>query len=338
MRRAPPSPLPRLIEAFFREHLQCIRAASPHTVRAYRDALRLYFVFLADRRGVGVDRLRPRDLDVEGVLEFLHYLESERGNAVATRNARLAAIRGLFAFLLRHDPSRAEQYHRVLAIPTKRSHVPTATYLEPSVVRHLIALPDVSTQGGARDHALLLFLYNTGARVSEALGLEITDLDLSPPRQARLHGKGDRDRLCPLWKETAIALRRVLDHPAHPHAGSVVRNAHGAPLSRDGVAYVIGKYARTARKTIPELRRVRVTPHVLRHSCAVALLQAGIDVVVIRDYLGHVSVATTSRYLAANLETKRDALEAFWERAGLEPRASPHWKPTSDLLRFLESL
>jgi site-specific recombinase XerD len=324
------------VESFFREHLQRVRGASPHTLRAYRDALRLFFSFLADAERRGVADLRLDDLRAERVLAFLTHLESRRGNGPTTRNCRLAAIRAFFGHLLRHDPTRAEQYHRVLALPSKRTRPRPPTYLEPEEIGVLLGKPDASTPVGTRDHALLLLLYNTGARVSEALSVRISDLQLSPPRQVRLHGKGGKDRLCPLWRETAVVLGRLLG--GGPGEGLVFRNARGQALSPDGVAYLLDKYVRRCVPDIPTLAQRRVTPHVLRHSCAVALLQAGIDVTVIRDYLGHASVATTSRYITANLAMKRKVLEAFWRRAGLaSPRSRP-WRPKHDVLAFLESL
>jgi site-specific recombinase XerD len=207
--------------------------------------------------------------------------------------------------------------------------------LEPEEARTLIAAIDARSGHSDRDRALLLFLYNTGARVAEALSLRSSALHLDRPRQVRLLGKGSKERICPLWPETAAALRRIIptgsDDP-------LFKNAAGKPLSRDGVAYLIQKHARIAAERCPALRKRRITPHVLRHSCACALLQAGVDITVIRDYLGHSSVATTSRYITTNLQMKRDALEAFWKRAGLEVKGSRKWRPSPQLLTFLETL
>jgi site-specific recombinase XerD len=328
------NPLPALVESFFCEYLQRIRAASPHTVRAYRDTLKLYFTFVS--RGTSVAQLRLEDLQVDQVMRFLQHLEEVRKNGRSTRNCRLAAMRSFFGHLLRNDPTRADQYHRVLALPSKRHHASCASYLEPEEVRALLAQPDRHTALGMRDRALLLFLYNTGARISEALSVRRADLWLERPRRVRLHGKGNKDRICPLWKETAVALGRICPDP--PDGAVLFRNARGQPLTRDGAAYLLDKYAHAAARRLPALRKRRVTPHVLRHSCAVALLQAGMDITVIRDYLGHVSIATTNRYVATNLKMKREALEAFWERSGLTETKSTQWQPKPDVLRFLESL
>jgi len=181
----------------------------------------------------------------------------------------------------------------------------------------------------------LLLLYNTGARVSEALAIRPRDIQLERPRQVRLYGKGRKERICPLWAETATALR-ALEIPAPDKP--IFRNARGSSLTRDGVAHILTQYVRRAAQKRPQLRRLRVTPHVLRHSCAVALLQAGVDVSVIRDYLGHASISTTSRYLTTNLEMKRKVLQAFWDRAGLDRRSSRRWRPSPKLLAFLDTL
>ena len=329
-------PLLRLVQSFFSDYLRGVRGASEHTVRAYRDALRMFFVFLAGGSRRSVADLRLDDVRADAVLAFLQHLESERGNQAVTRNCRLAAIRSFVEHLLRYDPTRAEQYGRILAIPTKRAASRPASYLEPEDVHAVIAAVNGAGPENRRDRALLLFLYNTGARVSEALALRPRDLQLERPRQARLYGKGAKERLCPLWAETAAALRAI-PLPASPDE-PIFRNARGGALTRDGAAYLLSKYVRRAAAGRSSLRRRRVTPHVLRHSCAVALLQAGVDVSVIRDYLGHASIATTSRYISTNLQTKREVLRAFWERAGLDRRAAARWRPSPNLLAFLSSL
>jgi integrase/recombinase XerD len=327
-------PLLVLVQSFFSDYLRGVRGASVHTVRAYRDALRMFFVFLAGRRSVA--QLRLEDIRAEAVLAFLQHLESKRGNRVVTRNCRLAAIRSFVDHLLRHDPMRAEQYGRILAIPTKRAANRPVQYLEPEDVRAVIATVDDASRGSRRDRALLLLLYNTGARVSEALALRPRDLQLAPPRHARLYGKGAKERICPLWAETAAALRAIplAEIPDEP----IFRNARGGALTRDGAAHLLSKYVARAARARPSLRRQRVTPHVLRHSCAVALLQAGIDISVIRDYLGHASIATTRRYVSTNLQTKREVLRAFWARAGLDRRSPVRWRPSPNVLAFLSSL
>ncbi|MFZ4580490.1 MAG: site-specific integrase [Myxococcota bacterium] len=337
MTTTPGDPLLHLVESFFREHLQNVRGASRHTVLSYRDALRLFLIFLADTNAKPASKLTLDDIVVDRVLAFLEHLETRRHNRVSTRNQRLAAIHAFTEHLLRHDPTRAGQYSRILDIPSKKSKSSTVVYLEPEEVQVLLRMPDTRTAAGRRDHALLLLLYNTGARVSEAIAVCARDIQTDRPRQVRLHGKGNKDRVCPLWNETAEALMRFPHFGADPDS-PIFQSARGTPLTRDGVAYILAKYAKTAGKELPTLAHTRVTPHVLRHSCAVALLQAGVDITVIRDYLGHASIATTNRYISTNLQMKRDVLEAFWKRSGLAPSAVGPWHPPADVLAFLESL
>ncbi len=330
--------LPRLVESYFREHLDRVRGASRHTLLAYRDTLRLFFTFLAESKGIAASALGVRDVTADAVAAFLTHLEAKRGNTPTTRNCRLAAVRGFVHHLLRNDPTRAGQYHRILALPSKRTRAHVATYLEPEEVRLVLARPDRRTALGLRDHALLLFLYNTGARVSEALGVRVRDIERIRPPQVRILGKGRRERLCPLWAETIRTLDRLPSMRSGAPDQPIFVNRHGQPLTRDGVAHLLSKYVKQAAREVPTLQRRRVTPHILRHSCAVALLQAGVDVSVIRDYLGHSSVATTSRYISTNLAMKRDVLETFWRRSGLAPTRTAPWRPGPDLLSFLSSL
>jgi len=325
-----------LTESFFKNYLQNTRGASAHTVRAYRDALKLFYLFLANHKHKPLANLALEDIQSDVVLAFLDHVESQRGNSAVTRNCRLAAVRSFAQHLLRQDVTRAGQYGRILAIRNKRALQRAPIYLEPDEARAVIAIVDRRCRNGERDHALLLFLYNTGARVSEALAVRPCDLRLERPWQVRLLGKGQKERICPLWSETISALRRIIR--TQRAEDTLFRNVRGAPLTRDGVAFLLTKYVRLAAQNTPALRKRHVTPHVMRHSCAVALLQAGVDVSVIRDYLGHASVATTSRYITTNLQMKREVLEAFWKRAGLTPAAPKSWRPSPKLLAFLESL
>jgi site-specific recombinase XerD len=325
-----------LVQGFFVNYLKGLRGASDHTIRAYRDTLKLFFLYLNREKNLNVANLTLDDIQAEAILGFLNHCELNRGNSPATRNCRLAAIRCFTQHLLRNDVPRANQYGRILSIPAKKSASRPALYLEPEQVRIIIAAVDPEEPNSVRDRALLLFLYNTGARVSEALDIRQRDLHLDRPRQVRLRGKGGKERICPLWPETVSALRQLIN----TEFGSEVifQNALGKPLTRDGVAYVIEKYVRRASRRLPNLNMIRITPHIFRHSCAVALLQAGVDITVIRDYLGHATIATTNRYVASNLKMRRDVLEAFWKRAGLEREPRKRWRPLQKLLDFLESL
>jgi site-specific recombinase XerD len=327
-----------LVESFFIEYLPRQRGASAHTIRAYRDALKLLFQFTAQRHCRDVTRLVLDDLDAHTISAFLDHIEASRSNSASTRNCRRAAIRSFFKHLLRNDLARSMQYSRVLAVPPKKARQKPSTYLEADDVREIISKADRSTSDGWRDYTLLLFLYNCGARAAEAIALRWTDLELTPPRQVRLYGKGRKERLLPLWRETAEALHQLRGMTATADQQHVFLNRHRQPLTRDGLAYILRKYTSEVAEKRPALAQKKITPHVLRHSCAVALLQSGTDVTVIRDYLGHASVATTGRYITTNLQMKREAMETFWRHAGIEPADGRPWKPKPDLLAFLKSL
>lgn len=326
------------VQSYFTEYLPRQRGASAHTIRAYRDALTLLFRFVSEQNGRGIASLQLADLDANVVTRFLEHIETVRSNSRATRNCRRAAIRSFFKHLLRNDLIHSQQYIQVLAIPAKKARQQPSTYLEPEDARLIISMPNKRTCDGWRDYTLLLFLYNCGARVSEAAGLRWNDLQLVAPRQVRLRGKGKKERLLPLWPETANALHRLLGMSRSNGEQCVFVNRHGQPLTRDGIAYILTKYVSAAAHSNPALLRKHITPHVLRHSCAAALLQSGTDVTVIRDYLGHASVATTGRYITINLQMKRDAMQAFWKKAGIKPANAKPWKPKADLLAFLQSL
>jgi site-specific recombinase XerD len=298
----------------------------------------LFFEYLARQHHGGVERLALSDVTSQRVLDFLLDLETHRGNQATTRNCRLAALRSWVKHLLRHDPAHADQYARILSLPAKRTPHVQPDYLEPEQFRLILDQVDMSTSLGLRDGALLLFLYNTGARVSEALQVRWSSLNLLRPWQVRLHCKGGKERLCPLWKQTADLLRRLQGQASASPEDQVFLSSRAQPLSRDGVAYVLRHYYRLARQKHASLPRPSIHPHMLRHSCAVALLQAGIDLTAIRDYLGHSSVATTGRYLQTNLAMKREVLSRFWKRAGLEPKQPKRWRPSQGLLAYLESL
>lgn len=330
------NPLFGHIQSFFDSYLRKIRGASPHTIRAYGNSLRLFFLFVAERKKLSISNLSPGDLNVENVLLFLNHIESKRNNGATTRNCRLAAIRSFTEHLLRNDITKADQYRKILAIPAKRAIRRPVTYLEPEEVREIIKRIGTASLAALRDRTLILFLYNTGSRVSEALAVCPRDLHLDRPRQVRLLGKGKKERYCPLWPETAELLKKLVSSTQSDQP--VFSNQRGRPLTRDGVAHILSKRVEKAFEAIPQLRRKRITPHVLRHSCAVALLQSGVDLTVIRDYLGHASYTTTSHYVTSNLQMKTKVLRAFWKRAGLDRKSATTWAPSPDLLAYLESL
>lgn len=331
-----PNPLFSLVESYFCDHLQKTRGASANTISTYRDAIALFLRYVSEHRKVPVGRLQLSDFNAPTVVAFLQHLESQRHNSTHTRNCRRIALRGFFEYAMRMDPTRAAHYARILALPSKRCAPTIPRHLEPHQMQHLLSQPDRLGADGRRDFALLLFLYNTGARISEALGCMLRDLQTQPP-QIRLRGKGGKERFCPLWPDTLRALRSTLPPQCADPSMPLFRNHRGATLSRHGAQYILAKHAHTASQDDPAFP-AKISPHMLRHSCACALLQAGVDLTVIRDYLGHASISTTSRYAATNLKLKQDALETFWAHAGLAPPRLRAWRPSKSLMGFLASL
>jgi len=304
-----PNALSRALRSFFADHLPRVRGMSPHTVRSYRDAFVLLLRFLAERRGHAVVELDLQDLTPEDVLAFLDHLETDRRNSAVTRNARLAAIHAFARHVAASHPEHLELCQRILAVPFKRARHRVVEYLEADEIRALLDAPDHTTPDGRRDRALLLALFNTGARVQEILDLRPCDLQLVRPLQVRLRGKGRKERLCPLWPQTAEILRALLaEHGVDPAATQpLFRNHRGEPLTRFGVRYLLRKHARVAQPVAPTLATRRVHPHALRHTTAVQLLQAGVDLVTIKSAMGHSNIATTERYLHARPASEQAA-------------------------------
>lgn len=331
-----PSQLASALRRFFADHLPKVRGLSPHTVRSYRDAFTLLLRFLAAHGRRDVVTLDFQDLAPDNLLAFLDHLEVNRHNGAATRNARLAAVHAFARYSATNHPEHMELCQRILAVPFKRARLRVVEYLEADEIRGLLEAPNRKAAAGRRDHALFLVLFNTGARVQEILDLRPCDLQLVQPSQARLRGKGRKERTCPLWPQTAETLRALLlEHGIDPSsARPLFRNRRGQPLTRFGVRYLLLKYThQTGRASSHK----RVHPHMLRHSAAVHLLQAGVDMVTISHWLGHASVETTNRYAAVDLETKRAALAKARPISKIDP-ALAVWRSDASILEWLESL
>lgn len=323
------------LRQFFAKHLPTSRGLSPNTVRSYRDAIVLLLRFLAEHHGCDVVDLDVPHLGPDELVAFLDHLESTRGNGNSSRNARLAAVRSFARYLATSHPDAVEVCQRLLAVPVKRGPTRTVEYLEGNEFR---AMLDAASEN-LRDRALLLTFLNTGARVSELLGICVADLDLEPPLQVRLFGKGRKERVCPLWPKTAKALRALVEATglAPFSRDRVFRNIRGEPLSRFGALYIMRKYARLAQARAPSLSRKTIHPHKLRHTAAVHLLQAGVDIVTISQWLGHASVETTNRYVVVDLDAKRTALEKA--RPLMEPDpAVTKWRTDASVLAWLQAL
>lgn len=328
------TPLAPLLQAFFTDRLRRQRAASPNTVAAYRDAFRVLLSFAQDHLRRGAATLALDDLDAPLIGAFLAHLEAARGNSARTRNARLAAVRSFFRFLAAREPAHAALIQRVLAIPQKRAERRLVNFLTRAEVEAILAGPDQTSRLGRRDYLLLVLAVETGLRVSELVALRVSDLVLGASAYVRCSGKGRKERMTPLSRRTAARLRWWLQQrrPA-PHE-PLFPARHGAMLSRDAVERLLTKYTRTAMLCCPTLKDKAVSPHVLRHTTAVNLLQAGVDRAVIALILGHESVDTTQIYLDADLVTKERAL-AHTAPAGTRYR---RFRAKDRLLAFLEAL
>jgi integrase/recombinase XerD len=328
------SALAPTLEAFFTVRLLGQRRASPHTVAAYRDALRLLLRFASGRTGTAPARLDLGDLDAPLIGAFLDHLEADRGNAVTTRNARLAAVHALFRFAALRHPEHAAVIQRVLAIPPKRADRALVAFLTGPEVDALLASPDRSRWIGRRDHALLLVAIQTGLRVSEVLGLRCQDVALGRGAHLRCEGKGRKERCTPLTALTVAVLRVWLRERRGSPTDPLFPTSRGGRLSRDAVERRLAKYAARAEAACPTLRGKRLSPHVLRHTSAMRLLQAGVDTSVIALWLGHETVRTTQVYLHADLRLKERALARI-----APPQVAPgRYRPPDSLLTFLEGL
>ena len=323
-----------LLQAFFTDRLRRQRAASPNTVAAYRDAFRLLLHFAQGRLRTAASDLALPDLNAPLIGAFLDSLETQRHNGARTRNARLAAFRSFFRFLAPREPAHAALIQRVLAIPQKRCDRRVVNFLTRPEVNAVLASPDPTGWMGRRDHLLLVLAVETGLRVSEIVRLRVSDVVLARSSYLRCFGKGRKERLTPLSRRTATRMRWWLQERKAAPPDPVFPARHGGALSRDAVARLLKKHTAAATTTCPALKSKTVSPHVLRHTAAVNLLQAGVDRSVIALILGHESVETTQMYLDADLATKERAL-ARTAPVGAKPG---RFRPSDTLLAFLQAL
>ncbi|HSZ29731.1 MAG TPA: tyrosine-type recombinase/integrase [Pseudonocardiaceae bacterium] len=323
-----------ILEAFFTDRLMTQRQASPHTVAAYRDTFTLLLGYTFQHTGKHPAQLDLSDLDAPLIGAFLQHLETDRKNSVTTRNARLAAIHSLFRYAALRAPEHAALIARVLAIPSKRHHRPLVCFLTRDEIEALLAAPDQTHWTNRRDHALLLVLTQTGLRVSELTGLTIQDVHLGTGAHVYCRGKGRKDRATPLTSQTVAVLRSWLTERGGHGADPLFPTRRGGPLSRDAVERLLAKHTTTAAKHCPSLGAKRVSPHVLRHSAAMALLQTGVDITVIALWLGHESPTSTRAYLHADMAMKERALART-----TPPGTSPgRYNAPDTLLAFLNDL
>jgi integrase/recombinase XerD len=331
------STLTASLQAFFTTYLTGQKAASGHTISAYRDTWRMLLTYLHDTTGIKPADLEFTDLDVGAVTAFLHHLETQRRNSVRTRNARLAAVHSFFSYAAHRHPEHLDLIARVLAIQTKNTRRAILTYLTDPEVDALLSRPDQTTWTGRRDHAILLTLVSTGLRVGELIALTHADLHLARPAHLRVHGKGRKERITPLDPATAATLRRWTTHSTAGQPDSPVFSAQArtTPISTDAIAARLRVHATRAATTCPTLTGKNVTPHTLRRTTAMRMLDAGIDLTTIALWLGHESTESTQPYLHADLGMKQRALDRV---APPSTPATQRYRPNDQLLAFLETL
>ncbi len=324
-----------LVERFFTDRLIRQQDVSAHTIASYRDTFRLLFNFAKERLRKAPSALTLDELDAPFIGAFLTDIEMERGASVTTRNLRLTAVRSFFRFVSFEEPAHSALIQRVLAIPSKRHDKRQVSFLTRTEIEAVLAAPDRTTWLGRRDHTLMLLATQTGLRLSELIGLSREAIELGTGAHVRCVGKGRKERCTPLTRYARVALQAWLNEPARRDACTLFPNLHGGPLSPDSVQSLLAKHVGVAGKKCPSLATKRVSPHVLRHSAAMELLQAGVDSSVIALWLGHESIETTQTYLHAHLGLKEAAL------AKLEPYKQHQrlrFRPDDQLLAFLQAL
>jgi site-specific recombinase XerD len=332
--------LGQAVRSFFEDHLPVQKGLRPTSVQSYRDTVRLFLIFVSTDLHRPITRLRMQDLTMAQALAFLKHLEQKRGNHIRTRNQRLAALRTFFTYLATRVPEMLHTAHQVMAIPTKRVPPPETQFLEREEMISLLRSLPREGRHAQRDRTLFAVLYNTGARAQEVADLRIEHLDLGPQPSARLHGKGDKWRTCPLWAETARHLRMLLSQtsPSTPTSGPVFCSSPARALTRFGIYKIVRKHGAYLDRVGDQPRRV--TPHLFRHTAAVHLLEAGVEVNVIRAWLGHVSLETTNHYAQLTLRSKLAAMETMElpsdTSAGL--RRGSGWREDQKLLAWLDAL
>lgn len=303
--------LANYMKRFFSHYLPVQKGLSINTILAYRDATKLLLCYAADTLGRSVDKLTIEDITEKTVIAFLDHVEQKRKCSPRTRNARLAAIRSLFNFIAREEPVLLQHCQRIRAIPLKRTQHQTVCYLEEKEMQAIFDAVEINSRTGIRDKALLLLLYNTGARVSEIVEAKLNDLRLSGGAQIHLLGKGKKHRSCPLWPETVAAVQAYLESRSPKESGVeyLFLNANGAPITRFGIRYVTNKYKVVAQEQCPSMKTKKVFPHTIRHTTAMHLLRSGNDINMVSYWLGHADINTTHVYLEIDMEMKRRMIE-----------------------------
>ncbi|MDA3791914.1 MAG: site-specific integrase [Desulfobacula sp.] len=332
---------PKYLSDFLAKYLPGQRNASTHTIASYRDAFKLLLIFCDSKKSIKPEKIKVSNLSKELILHFLDWLEAKRKCSISTRNQRLAVIHSFIHYVQKESPENLFELKKILSIPNKKHPRTLVAYLTGQEVQVLLSQPDTSTSDGFRNAILLSVLYDTGSRVQELINIRVKDVRLSSPAVIRLHGKGNKIRQVPIMSKTSENLNLYLEMKKY-HSGIskgdnyLFVNQRNKQLSRWGISYILNKYVEKARDNAGFNVDFPVTPHVLRHSKAMHLLQSGVNLIYIRDFLGHVDCSTTEIYARADSEMKRKAIEKAY--VNLVPETVPKWEEDGDLMKWLNSL
>jgi len=326
--------IPLYMKRFFSEHLPDQRNYSLNTIASYRDAIRLFLLYLHDRKKIVPSEITITDICAKNIMDFLNEIQESRNNSDTTRNVRLAAIRSFASYLLLMEPTLSCDLQAVLAIPVKRTNLRVLDFLTHEEMDAVIDASDGQTWSGKRDRILFETMYNTGTRVSEIVGMKVRDVKLGPGGTVRIMGKGRKERILPLWKSTAKSLSKWIMANQLRESDALFTNARGDHMTRSGVEKRLRDAVRKAGDTCPSLKTKRISPHTLRHTTAMHLLQSGVDITLIAMWLGHENIETTHIYITTDMEMKEKALKTLQEPS----RGDFRFRPNDKLMAFLESL
>lgn len=328
------------LNKFFVKYLPNVKRASPLTIDSYRYSFINFLLYMQETLHIAADKITVRELTYENVSGYLYWLESSKHNSPATINQRQAAINSFVKFLILELPEYMNEYQRILAIPIKRTLQPEISYVKTDGMKLIMSLPDITTATGLRDYVILSILYNTGIRVSELIFIKVKDVSLHEPETLLVLGKGNKYRYVPLMKHVIPYISRYLDIQGYSHPGKenewLFKNHMKTQFTRQGINYLISKYTTMARKKAPSLIPEDFSPHKIRHSTAMGLVDSGVDLIYIRDLLGHVSVKTTEVYAKTSAQLKRKAIEALANK--IVPEEIPEWEFDCDLKLWLKNL
>lgn len=328
------------LNKFFVKYLPNVKSASPLTIDSYRYSFVNYLIYMDETIHISADNITVKDLTYENINDYLTWLESVRHNGASTRNQRQAAINSFIKFLMLELPEYMTEYQRIMAIPIKKTTQPEISYAKTEGMQLIMSLPDVATASGLRDYVILSLLYTTGIRVSELIYIKVKDVSLYEPETLLVRGKGGKYRYVPLMKYVIPVINKYIDLQGYSQMGTenewLFKNHMKKRFTRQGINYIVSKYASMAREIEPDLIPEDFSPHKIRHTCAMGLVESGVDLIYIRDLLGHVSVKTTEIYAKTSVQLKRKAIEA--SASEIIPEEIPVWESDSDLKSWLKDL